>query len=183
VQAQAGTSAVTVINPADLYARENIAAQTGLSNDVTAIAAPSAGQSNWGVNLLGETLHYAPGVGWKIVAGLYGGRDLVNPTASSSLVIVPVTMPRAGFVTVAALALVAGVTTVVNDVFCSATTAVSGQLFYDRVYDISAQYNLATSGAATRVPVVAGQVINFIFRFNAPSATSWQYGWSFQYDI
>lgn len=69
-QTIAGTSTTTIVNPADLYARENIPAQTGLSNNVTAIPAPTASQSVWGVNLLGETLHYAPGLGWQIVKPL-----------------------------------------------------------------------------------------------------------------
>jgi hypothetical protein len=70
-QTAAGTSTTLAVNPADLYARENIAAQTGVSNDMSTIPAPTAGQSNWAVNLLGETLHYAPGLGWQIVANQY----------------------------------------------------------------------------------------------------------------
>jgi hypothetical protein len=67
-----GTSTTLAVNPADLFARENIAAQTGVSNNLSAIPAPTASQSNWATNLLGETLHYEPGVGWKVVADNYG---------------------------------------------------------------------------------------------------------------
>lgn len=66
-----GTSASLMVNPADLYARENIAAQTGLANNPASIPAPAAGQSPWGTTLLGERVHYMPGVGWKVVADNY----------------------------------------------------------------------------------------------------------------
>jgi hypothetical protein len=100
----AGTSTTLAVNPADLYARENIAAQTGVSNDVTAIPAPTAGQSPWATNALGEQLHYEPGVGWQIVSKLHGftlGAYATVPvnTINSALNIVA---PRAGRMTVSA---------------------------------------------------------------------------------
>jgi hypothetical protein len=100
----AGASTTLAVNPADLYARENIPAQTGVSNDVTAIPAPTAGQSPWATNALGEQLHYEPGVGWQIVSKLHGftlGAYAVVPpnTINSSLNIVA---PRAGRMTVSA---------------------------------------------------------------------------------
>jgi hypothetical protein len=103
-QTIAGTSTTLAVNPADLYARENIPAQTGVSNDVTTIPAPTAGQSNWATNLLGETLHYEPGVGWQIVSKLHGftlgAYAMVSAnTINSALNIVA---PRAGRMTVSA---------------------------------------------------------------------------------
>jgi hypothetical protein len=66
-QTIAGTATNLIVNPADLYARENIPAQTGLGLVLSAIPAPAANQSNWGTNTLGEILHYMPGVGWQLV--------------------------------------------------------------------------------------------------------------------
>ena len=77
----AGTSATLAVNPADLVARENIPAQTGLNVNVALIPAPTASQSPWGTNTLGETLHYAPGLGWKIVDNRYGAQ-VVQPAGS-----------------------------------------------------------------------------------------------------
>ncbi len=95
-----GTSTTLAVNPADLYARENISAQTGLSNDVTAIPAPTASQSPWGVNLLGETLHYAPGIGWQIVSNMHQESTATYtnsaPTQGSWVLGATVTAPRAG---------------------------------------------------------------------------------------
>ena len=100
-QTQAGVSTTTIVNPADLFARENIAAQVGVSNNVAAIPAPTAGQSNWATNLLGETLHYAPGLGWKIVDNRYGAQIVqpagVIPTPVSAwATAVSLVAPRAG---------------------------------------------------------------------------------------
>jgi hypothetical protein len=83
-EAQAGTSTALMVNPANLYARENLAAQTGLANDPSTIPAPTAGQSNWGTTLLGERVHYIPGIGWKVVGDNYYetqnlGTDPTNP--------------------------------------------------------------------------------------------------------
>ena len=95
----AGTSTTLAVNPADLYARENIAAQTGLGLVLSAIPVPTASQSNWGVNTLGETLHYMPGVGWKIVADFfkldttYANPPLPNATFTT---LFSYTVPRAG---------------------------------------------------------------------------------------
>ena len=96
----AGTSTALAVNPADLYARENIAAQTGLGLVLSAIPAPTASQSNWGVNTLGETLHYMPGVGWKVIADQYGTEVIqagsVATVANVWTTAVSLTMPRAG---------------------------------------------------------------------------------------
>jgi hypothetical protein len=113
-EAQAGTSATLHINPADLYARENIAAQTGVSNDVTAIPAPAANESPWAINQLGETLHYMPDVGWKIVADQYGATTALGasftppPSTISALPGLTFTMPRAGKVSFSLSQLVTG---------------------------------------------------------------------------
>jgi hypothetical protein len=106
-QTIAGTSAVLAVNPADLYARENIAAQTGLGLVLSAIPAPTAAQSVWGVNTLGETLHYAPGLGWKIVAAFYGSQveqpaGVIPTPASAWTTAVSLVVPRAGRVVVTA---------------------------------------------------------------------------------
>jgi hypothetical protein len=96
----AGTATTLAVNPADLYARENIPAQTGLGLVLSAIPAPAANQSPWGVNTLGETLHYAPGVGWQIVDYRY--HQTVNTPAGVTTpsgvwgLGTPVTAPRAG---------------------------------------------------------------------------------------
>jgi hypothetical protein len=99
-QTIAGTSTTLAVNPADLYARENIAAQTGLGLVLSAIPAPTASQSNWGVNTLGETLHYMPGVGWKVIADQYGTEVIqagsVATVANVWTTAVSLTMPRAG---------------------------------------------------------------------------------------
>lgn len=95
----AGTSTTLAVNPADLYARENIAAQTGLGLVLSAIPAPTASQSNWGVNTLGETLHYMPGVGWKIVADHFKiDTTYTNPPLPNAVftTLFSYTVPRAG---------------------------------------------------------------------------------------
>jgi hypothetical protein len=97
----AGTSTALAVNPADLVARENIPAQTGLGLVLSAIPAPTASQSPWGVNTLGETLHYAPGVGWQIVSRFYGAQ-VVQPAGSipapvsAWVTAVSLVAPRAG---------------------------------------------------------------------------------------
>ncbi len=99
-QTIAGTSTTLAVNPADLYARENIPAQTGLGLVLGAIPAPTASQSVWGTNTLGETLHYSPGLGWEIVADLYQQTTAkyINstPTQGSWVLGATVTAPRAG---------------------------------------------------------------------------------------
>jgi hypothetical protein len=113
----AGTSTALAVNPADLYARENIAAQTGLGLVLSAIPAPTAGQSPWGVNTLGETLHYAPGVGWKIVDNRYTKEvPILGATAPAGVwgQAAAITAPRAGLLLVNA--------------FIAATTANAGSL-------------------------------------------------------
>jgi hypothetical protein len=99
----AGTSTTLAVNPADLYARENVAAQTGLGLVLSAIPAPTASQSNWGVNTLGETLHYMPGVGWKVVDDKYSaaiGGNVVITTANTWTNVASLVAPRAGKVIV-----------------------------------------------------------------------------------
>ena len=98
----AGTSTTLAVNPADLVARENIPAQTGLNVNVALIPAPTASQSPWGANTLGETLHYAPGLGWKIVEGRYGATVSLaanftpTPGTIANFPGMAITMPRAG---------------------------------------------------------------------------------------
>lgn len=103
-QTIAGTATALIVNPADLYARENIPAQTGLGLNLAVIPAPTANQSPWGVNTLGETLHYAPGLGWRIVAGLHQIESAVStnstPTQGVWVAGATVVAPRAGKVVI-----------------------------------------------------------------------------------
>jgi hypothetical protein len=104
-----GTSTALAVNPADLYARENTPAQTGLGLVLTAIPAPTAGQSPWGTNTAGETLHYAPGLGWKIVDNYIFFSNTIAaaaavPTAANAVTpIISYTAPRAGRVIIASV--------------------------------------------------------------------------------
>jgi hypothetical protein len=115
-QTIAGASTTLSVNPADLVARENIPAQTGLNNDVALIPAPTASQSPWGQNALGETLHYAPGLGWKIIDNQYHTSCSVPssaPVATVSNVIKTIctlAAPRAGLAV-----LTANVTTITTE--------------------------------------------------------------------
>jgi hypothetical protein len=75
------------------------APKTGVSNDVTAVPAPAAGESEWAVNLLGETLHYAPGLGWKIVDNKYDaavGGNVAITSANTWTTVASLVAPRAG---------------------------------------------------------------------------------------
>lgn len=103
-----GAATALIVNPADLYARENIAAQTGLNSDTALIPAPGASQSPWGTNTLGEVLHYAPGLGWQIVNKYLHIEQNVAAAAAIPIGVNVVTnvtaytAPRAGLVTVTA---------------------------------------------------------------------------------
>jgi hypothetical protein len=72
----------------------------GLSLILSAIPAPTATQSPWGVNTLGEIVHYAPGLGWRIVDNRWFEESLtyVNtaPTQGAWQLGASVTAPRAG---------------------------------------------------------------------------------------
>ena len=101
----AGTSTTLAVNPADLVARENIPAQTGLNVNVALIPAPTASQSPWGTNTLGETLHYAPGLGWKIVDNRYGTQSVqpagnIAAAPNAWVTALSLVAPRAGRVIV-----------------------------------------------------------------------------------
>jgi hypothetical protein len=164
----AGTSSTLAVNPADLVARENIPAQTGVSNNVTAIPAPTAGQSPWATNLLGEQLHYEPGVGWKVVADRFSKTLSLaanfTPPAQATITDFPgmsFVMPRAGIVdfTVSQLA---------ASQFSNASIYLmkNGALFsrFGGLAQISnASFNtnaLDFSGAAGDVTVAAGDVFS-----------------------
>jgi hypothetical protein len=161
-QTIAGMATDLIVNPADLYARENIAAQTGLGLVLSAIPAPTASQSSWGVNTLGETLHYAPGLGWKIVAdylevdGKWPDQPAVtNPGATQGTYIAP----RSG--------------TIHATQWCFSTSAGnlnSSVRVYILVNGIAKTENLSSStvngqgmsvSCASTFKVVAGDVITF----------------------
>jgi hypothetical protein len=188
-QTVAGTATALIVNPADLVARENIPAQTGLSNDVSAIPAPAANQSPWGVNLLGETLHYAPGLGWQIVDKKYGYSEQ-GPIADTSMLLIPLTMPRAGFITVSAFASSTGGSGAgfEADLFVNINpgATLGTVVATDRsVYHIPAETvgaNFSSSCAASRVPVTTGQVVTFAVRNTTPSSTSDVYRIAYAYE-
>jgi hypothetical protein len=101
-EAQAGTAVDRVVNPADLFARESLVEQVGLSNNLALIAPPTAGQSRWGVNLLGEGLYYTSS-GWKIVYNLVGFTQTAYvPLAPNTANVVTIIAPRTGRMSVSA---------------------------------------------------------------------------------
>ena len=164
----AGTSTTLAVNPADLVARENIPAQTGLSNDVSAIPAPAANQSPWGVNLLGEALHYAPGLGWQIVDKKYGATVSLAASftpAEATITNLPgmsITMPRSGTATFTLSQLFSGLAD------NAAVYMMKNGVLFSRFGGIVAPPNVATpyfgavdfSGATTNVLVAAGDVFS-----------------------
>jgi hypothetical protein len=174
-QTIAGTATALIVNPADLYARENIAAQTGLSNNTTAIPAPTASQSVWGQNLLGETLHYSPALGWQIVDKRFSYTESLAVTPLPHTLITAVhtyVAPRTG----------------VCDIQMAGHFRASGSsmttraiyLYVNGVYDAlrsDTQHETipftdsdVTTAAFLRVPVVAGDVLEF--RANQLSSTA-----------
>jgi hypothetical protein len=179
-EAQAGTSTALLINPANLYSRENIAAQTGVSNVVASLAAPTASQSNWAVNLLGETLHYAPGLGWKIVANKYTqtivGATNAAVSSGGTLALATYVAPRAGTISASFSS---------NTVSSGATPAFNNMTLNQNALTRSEQITQAgTSGgvgmAATvsaTFPVVAGDVLNFLGQwFNTSAGVNYSFG-------
>jgi hypothetical protein len=183
-QTVAGTSTTLAVNPADLYARESLAAQTGLPNDVTVIPAPTANQSPWGVNLLGETLNYVPGLGWRIVANMvheetYGGA-LSGAALHALATLKTYVAPRAGRLHVAV--------SIVGPAGAAAGSDLSTGVTVNGAYDWlqAGTVPVFTPGAsvnenmATIIDVVAGDVIVFFaYSYNSysiiGSATSLTY--------
>ena len=130
----AGTSTTLAVNPADLIARENIPAQTGLNADPALIPAPAANQSPWGVNTLGETLHYAPGLGWQIVANhanIAGSGVDITHGGGPSTAFATIPAPRAGKITVNYRAIVFGAGTWQGQVFVNGVYRTSGNSIYE----------------------------------------------------
>jgi hypothetical protein len=88
-------------SPYDLYLREHMAAQSNLGLDIPNIPTPGPGDSMWGINTLGEVLHYAPGLGWQIVNYRYGAQ-VAQPAGSIAIpasawtTAVSLVVPRAG---------------------------------------------------------------------------------------
>jgi hypothetical protein len=188
----AGTSTTLAVNPADLYARENIAAQTGLGLVLSAIPAPTASQSNWGVNTLGETLHYAPGIGWEIVAKLHGASQAlsVNLTPANSVItdILSFTMPRAGDVTFTVSQQGLG------NFYLNANYILKNGILFRRIGSTGSNADPSNwvdagdiSGAATNVSVVAGDVFTLAgqIRYNGGGSGFWSTSlsdFSYQYN-
>jgi hypothetical protein len=173
----AGTSTTLAVNPADLVARENIPAQTGLGLVLSAIPAPTAGQSPWGVNTLGETLHYAPGVGWKIVANLHGASATLSAAQSVPATTITVvngmthTMPRAGKISVSSSLLGFGAFNL------NANYLMKNGVLFSRLGSGGAPPpGLADasdiSGSMTDITVAAGDVFSLAGQFGFPAGGS-----------
>jgi hypothetical protein len=112
-----GTATDLIINPYDLYLREHMAAQSNLGLDIPNIPTPGPGDSMWGINTLGEVLHYAPGLGWQIVDHRYTKEvPIAGATAPAGVwnQAAAITAPRAGLLLINA--------------FIAATTANAGSL-------------------------------------------------------
>jgi hypothetical protein len=178
----AGTANNLIVNPADLYARENIVAQTGLSNNVTSIPAPTASQSVWGTNLLGETLHYAPGLGWKIVDNKYYTTvsSASNIVLNGTTTVLSLTAPRAGVIDVSAHGnLIADTNTAtryiadavgylfINGVFVASLTGLFTNLNWSAIDGIG---EVQLSGSTAARAVSAGDVITFRARVQRTTA-------------
>jgi hypothetical protein len=175
----AGTATALIVNPADLVARENIPAQTGLSNNVSAIPAPAANQSPWGQNLLGETLHYAPGLGWKIVDDRYGAfvpcaggvalaNNAFNPAVSSF------TAPRAGVITVSAeanVSLNAGWDNAYLDLFKNGVIITNHPTHKLLPADSGTATTTAVAASVARIVVAAGDVITSSIQIGGTSTS------------
>jgi hypothetical protein len=166
-QTVAGTATALVVNPADLFARENIAAQTGLGLVLSAIPAPTASQSNWGTNTLGETLHYMPGVGWKVVDGRWGSFQPcaggINIPANSFSNLTQITMPRAGVVSVSAevfFTASAGWTSLYCDLFKNGAIITNNLLHTVANNSGHILDAMVTNASVVRVVVAAGDVIS-----------------------
>jgi hypothetical protein len=163
-QAQAGTSTTLHINPADLYARENIAAQTGVSNDLSAIPAPTASQSPWATNALGERLHYMPNVGWLMVNN---GHVIELPITPGAIGTVPYTassavMPRAGVVDIVTAMVVTYDTPqggTPNEV--QHTVLINGAPV-QHTYSSTSGRTSTTNCNGQNFPVVAGDVVSIV---------------------
>lgn len=162
----AGTSTTLAVNPADLYARENIAAQTGLGLVLSAIPAPTASQSPWGVNTLGETLHYAPGVGWKIVDNKHSATVSLGantqPANGAIVQLLSHTMPRAGKVSFSSSQLALGTH------YLHANYLFKNGVLFSRLGSAGsgapgAEHNVSSdvSGSAVDITVAAGDVWSF----------------------
>jgi hypothetical protein len=163
-EAQAGTSAALLINPANLYARESIAAQTGLANNPASIAAPTAGQSPFGTTILGEAVRYFPGIGWKVVGANYAERTNYTADVSASggtVIRGTFTCHRAGAVYVSMG--VYGISNGSNQSVVLARVSVNGDansLENDSCYDATSG-NAITANVSRVYVVTAGQVISF----------------------
>jgi hypothetical protein len=155
----AGTSTALAVNPADLFARENIAAQTGLGLVLSAIPAPTAGQSPWGVNTLGETLHYAPGLGWKIVANMAHTEvtNALGAAVQGSTTFATYVAPRSGMLLLSAYA--ASLTNqALNPSLNVAIIQNGATLTQDRSNGSPVDAGTSVSTSIT-IPVLAGDVI------------------------
>lgn len=175
-----GTSTTTIVNPADLYARENITAQTGLGLVLSAIPAPTASQSNWGVNTLGETLHYAPGLGWKIVANLAGFTlpAYANVPGNAVTNTLNIVAPRAGRMSVNAYitALSSGTGASVNII---AAVINKGAIRFAQSAE-SGVVNGIDANASGTFDVNAGDVINISYLCGVLAGARTLYSWQYE---
>jgi hypothetical protein len=161
-EAQAGSSAALLISPANLYARENIAAQTGLDNDPALIAVPTAGQSNWGTTALGEVVHYMPNVGWKVVANQYQqsvSYTLDGSVSGGTVIRGTYTAHRTGVVTVSmqcvAVSNGAGLITAAVGISGVASSAAADN-------GVSQPGDIMASSASRTFALVKGEIVVFV---------------------
>jgi hypothetical protein len=107
-QSQAGTSLNTIINPADLFARENIPISFTATNQVSTTAAPLAGESYLRRNSLNEVYRWIPSGGfpypphWELIASGFSATtgtpttSVPNTPAGTVATIATLTVPRSG---------------------------------------------------------------------------------------
>jgi hypothetical protein len=104
LEVQQGASQGVIINPRALYIRESIPATLGLSVYASSIPAPAADASQWGVNQLGELLHYNPTTGWKVVGDNYlqnaSFNQLVSVPTNAETVVYSMVTVKPGYATI-----------------------------------------------------------------------------------
>jgi hypothetical protein len=168
-----GTATNLIVNPADLYARENIPAQTGLGLVLSAIPAPTANQSNWGVNTLGEVLHYAPGLGWQLVnkgAHLIATATSATTTPGNDYIYASITAPRAGIVDIMQNYLAQWSSQNAQNIVQS--YIIRNGIVLQSTNASQYAYDSNTNNFVKNISVLAGDVISFGLSVAASSASS-----------
>jgi hypothetical protein len=141
--------------------------------DVTAIAAPTAGQSHWGANLQGETLHYAPGGGWKIVANRWStDAFMAGPFTApiTETVVHTYVAPRSGVLAITGYAIFHCLAGEVGTVVAAGFSENGLGLVFNSA-PLQALINGAHITVNITYTVVAGDVLNFRVTSGTGSAT------------